>query len=497
MMDSNAACRRIWPDFALPGRGLKVRGATTLIELLVVVTIMLLITGIAIRTVMPAIEGRQIREGARQLNVFINSARNRAMVTGRPMGVWIDRLAGLPEAAVAVSYAQVPEPYSGDYADSGVEGFVAYDSSSKSTYGYLRAVNVIRAGSMNAGNYDMWCANGGGYTGIGTSPAQRFIRPGDTIQLNYRNQPYRLAVDSSGALMDMLGVPLSGKVWIIAQGLAKNNFQDPKYLNQPWLNTNGGSWYYPLNYFDDQGDRVQPVITSGSSVNGHGKPVPYQIFRQPIRSAAGSMQLPDTVVIDLNFSGDDQKNYYPRLGPPSTLSNVSYPTNAPDPYQGSPAYLQLGLITDTTPIIIMFSPGGAVEQVYTRYLQAPTTTAGGQWQWIWRGDRQLSTINFLVGSRDNVPVVDTTSNWATQLNYNWTQPTNIWVAIQPRTGLVTSAEVVPPAVLYAGAYGSVAWQNLNQSAVIKSLVLTYLQGYAESTTNARGYSSHGNQMSGQ
>ncbi|HEX3654387.1 MAG TPA: hypothetical protein VHV55_01200, partial [Pirellulales bacterium] len=93
-----------------PGRGLKARRATTLLELLVVVTIMLLITGIAIRTVMPAIEGRQIREGARQLNVFINSARNRAMVTGRPMGVWIDRLAGLPEAAMAISYAQVPEP---------------------------------------------------------------------------------------------------------------------------------------------------------------------------------------------------------------------------------------------------------------------------------------------------------------------------------------------------------------------------------------------------
>jgi hypothetical protein len=412
--------------------------------------------------------------------------------------VWIDRLAGLPEAAMAISYAQVPEPYSGDYADSGVEGFIAYDTSgsSKSTYGYRRAVNVIRAGSMNANNYDMWCANGGGYTGITTTPAQRFVRPGDSIQLNYRNQSYRLAVDSSGALLDMLGVPLNGSVWIIAQGLAKNNFLDANYVNQPWLNANGGSWYYPLNYFDDQGDRVQPVITPGSSANGHGKPVPYQIFRQPIRSAAGSMQLPDTVVIDLNFSGDDRKNYYPRIGPAYASNNTIFPSKAPDPYQGQPAYLQLGLTTDTTPIIIMFNPGGAIEQVYTRYLQVPTTT-GGQYQWIWRGDRQLGTISLLVGSRDRVPVTDTTSNWTTQLNYNWTQPTNIWVSIQPRTGLVSSSEVVPPAVLYSNWNGSTAWQNLNQSANINFLVLTYLQGYSESTTNARGYSSHGNQMSGQ
>ena len=70
----------------------------------------------------------------------------------------------------------------------------------------------------------------------------------------------------------------------------------------------------------------------------------------------------------------------------------------------------------------------------------------------------MTAISLLVGSRDRVPVTDTTSNWTTQLNNNWTQPTNIWVAIQPRSGLVTAGEVLPP-YQYIGA----TWFTMNQS----------------------------------
>ncbi|HEX4124257.1 MAG TPA: hypothetical protein VHY37_05975, partial [Tepidisphaeraceae bacterium] len=145
-------------------RGTGRRRAASLIELLVVVTIVLLVTGIAIRAVTPAVEARQLREGARQFNVFVNSARNRAIATGRPMGFWIDRLAGVPEAGISVSYAQVPEPYSGDYADSGAEAFVVGDSKSSAKFGYQRYVNIVRAFAASSASYggnqvlyDFWC----------------------------------------------------------------------------------------------------------------------------------------------------------------------------------------------------------------------------------------------------------------------------------------------------------------------------------------------------
>ena len=59
----------------------------TLIEMLIVITIMLILVGAAATAMRPATEGRRIREAARAINVYLSSARNRAMETGRPCGV--------------------------------------------------------------------------------------------------------------------------------------------------------------------------------------------------------------------------------------------------------------------------------------------------------------------------------------------------------------------------------------------------------------------------
>src|SRR5271170_6213593 len=96
----------------------------TLLELLAVCTISLLISGAVLRAIAPALAGRQVREGARMVNVFINAARNRAVESGRPSGIWLDRLSNMNEACVSMAYAQVPQPYAGDYSDSMLEAFI-------------------------------------------------------------------------------------------------------------------------------------------------------------------------------------------------------------------------------------------------------------------------------------------------------------------------------------------------------------------------------------
>lgn len=53
------------------------RGGFTLLELLVVILIMLSVTAITIPVVAPAMKGRQIREGIRMLNTFLNAAQSR------------------------------------------------------------------------------------------------------------------------------------------------------------------------------------------------------------------------------------------------------------------------------------------------------------------------------------------------------------------------------------------------------------------------------------
>ena len=63
------------------------RQGLTLIELLVAVTIMLMITAIAIPLVAPSGDERRTRETSRLVTSFFQGARTRAIQTGRPFGV--------------------------------------------------------------------------------------------------------------------------------------------------------------------------------------------------------------------------------------------------------------------------------------------------------------------------------------------------------------------------------------------------------------------------
>jgi len=90
----------------------------TLVELLVVITILLLFTAVAIPTMRPAMEGRQIREAARAVHVYLGRARNRAMRTGRPVGVLFERFETQPQICQVLRQVEVPPPYSGDIVDT-------------------------------------------------------------------------------------------------------------------------------------------------------------------------------------------------------------------------------------------------------------------------------------------------------------------------------------------------------------------------------------------
>jgi prepilin-type N-terminal cleavage/methylation domain-containing protein len=69
-----------------PRRGL------TLVELLMVITIMTILLAVAVPMVRPAFQDRNLREAARQVNVFLAGAQARAAELGRPVGVWIERI---------------------------------------------------------------------------------------------------------------------------------------------------------------------------------------------------------------------------------------------------------------------------------------------------------------------------------------------------------------------------------------------------------------------
>ncbi len=140
-------------------------------------------------------------------------------------------------------------------------------------------------------------------------------------------------------------------------------------------------------------------------------PVPFQIFRQPVRTMVTPLQLPRGTVIDLTYSG------------------FAEPPGSPDPTR---RFLP-GTHTDLSPVRILFSPNGAVSRVWVRSAEI----------------RPTEPIFLMVGRRPRVPTNLTTDGGGVlQIDGGpadaWTGPSpaedlltnladlgNFWITIQP------------------------------------------------------------------
>ena len=108
------------------------RRGITLIELLVVIVILSIVTAASIPMLTSGMEQRRVREAARLVSSYISSAKSRAVETGRPSGVMIQRytpaaitasgggggLQSLPGYAMSLVMVDIPAPYSGDTTGS-------------------------------------------------------------------------------------------------------------------------------------------------------------------------------------------------------------------------------------------------------------------------------------------------------------------------------------------------------------------------------------------
>ncbi len=94
------------------------RRGMTMVELLIVVAVMVIMMGIALPMMKTGIEGRKLREAARQVNTGVTVAKSLAAETGRYAGLILDTEA-LPEDttklfARRMFFAETPPPYAGD-----------------------------------------------------------------------------------------------------------------------------------------------------------------------------------------------------------------------------------------------------------------------------------------------------------------------------------------------------------------------------------------------
>jgi Tfp pilus assembly protein FimT len=135
----------------------------TLVELLVVVSIGVLLLGMALPLMKPAVQEGRIREVARQVSVFFAIAKARAAESGNVVAVWIERSSNDPNAAQELFLAESPPPYVGDTLVARTTAFTA------------AGTNMVRV-TFDANSL--------------TLPA--LVKSGDVIKFNYQGASYQI-----------------------------------------------------------------------------------------------------------------------------------------------------------------------------------------------------------------------------------------------------------------------------------------------------------------
>lgn len=146
------------------------RGGFTLVEMLVVIGILLVLVTATVAIMPGATESRRLRESARALNIYLSTARSRAMESGSSCGVIIRCLNGNVPCALNVDQCEMPPNYEGGSEQS------------------MAQINGTTVNLFDA-------------TGPEALPAGT-MRPNDLIQFNHQGVMYSLsgAVDGNGFL---------------------------------------------------------------------------------------------------------------------------------------------------------------------------------------------------------------------------------------------------------------------------------------------------------
>ncbi len=95
----------------------KGRRGMTLIELLVVVAIILFAAAIFVPRLKPMMDHSKIREAARVVQLYLSTARNQAMSSGRSCGVMIEPLPSENGCSMTLTQVETPPLFGGDFAN--------------------------------------------------------------------------------------------------------------------------------------------------------------------------------------------------------------------------------------------------------------------------------------------------------------------------------------------------------------------------------------------
>lgn len=402
--------------------------------MLVVVSIMMILVAVSASAFRPANDSRRIREAARLMNIYLGSARNRAMETGRPCGVVLHPF-NSATYALSMDQCETPPAYAGETLD---------------------AVVKVQDWTYLPGTTNYYAANQATVLKVIVRPGDipdTLIHRGDLIQLNNQGPLYTVDIDSGedsfmsrdydfpllGAAPDPNAIDFTGATALPATDgtTPADGFVDNYMLTltlsplcaqqTPWPrrpNSNPTTILAPTNWSQPVSFRILRSPVAGSSL---------------IKGGARTLQLPKATVVDLGYSGYGSgifvadwtagTTYY--VGNTVLLGNSYYTcvqTHVADAATNKPANTTYWKQIAFPDITIMFAPNGAVASIYTGGEATPIT----------------DPIYLLVGKRERMLNLFALGNTNEDTMVNIQDQTNLWVVINPQTGLVTTGEVGAP-----------------------------------------------------
>ncbi len=230
------------------------------------------------------------------------------------------------------------------------------------------------------------------------------VRPGDLIRFNYRGQLYYIDP------VHMLN-------------------PDPAH---PYIQSSSIPIVSTENPSNNSSIASIPPPTTGA-----GGGIPFQVFRQPVKTAESPVQLTDGAVIDLALSGMYLKANANDSQTTDTFGSLTFQTAGGAKTTAGQFVGTSNFYADSRPIVITFSPTGALDLVYM----------------MGQVFRPPSAIYLLIGYSSAIPIPNASNpgQLDPSATANFLAPNCRWVSIARQTGLVTVAEVgtVDPTVANA------------------------------------------------
>lgn len=360
--------------------------AFTLVELLVVLGIIVILAAIALPTVKNLLQDQKITQAARAVQGYFESARGRALASGRPVAVIFERLpfssAGTVgtdlyrtnSTCVRLSMGEVFPPYEGDWAG-------ATATLIGSPYATAAQIDVAQAASLMD-------------TSVNPPVSSGLVSLGDAIQFSDRQQAFAIIRDPF-VVMNALGQPL-----------VQIDFANPPSLSGLAL--------------------VEPTWQTVGTPLAAGAKVRFRIHRKPSKSMTGGIILPRGTCIDLAFSGS------------GTLGREF----APDQIQGS----STAASDSFGPVFIVFGERGTVELAYYQGRVGNSVTAlqvlpTGIYHFLIGRTEQVPSPLPLPGDMLAPDAGAGVESDRDDFKSNLMDPGNVWVSINPFSGAIYTSQV--------------------------------------------------------